>query len=148
VSEVERFLDDMFDRLAGTGGPGRRALAEAEDHLRAAVADAIAAGLPAEQAELHAVARFGPPRLIARQLRWASAGGPASRALYSAWLLAGVAVAGLGAAYLAVAARTVASQWGHPDCRVYLAQGCGYGFRLRAISPQQARSSWSVRSDS
>jgi len=51
VSEVERYLDGMFDRLAGTGGAGRRALAEAEDHLRAAVADARAAGLPAGEAE-------------------------------------------------------------------------------------------------
>ena len=32
---VDRYLDALFDRLAGTGAAGRRALAEAEDHLPA-----------------------------------------------------------------------------------------------------------------
>jgi hypothetical protein len=41
-----------------------------------------------------------------------------------------MAVAGLGVSYLAAAARTVASHWGHPDCRVFLAQDCGYGFAV------------------
>jgi hypothetical protein len=43
---VDRYLDDLFDALAGTGGAGRRALAEAEDHLRAATADRMADGVP------------------------------------------------------------------------------------------------------
>jgi hypothetical protein len=37
TDETDRYLDEMFDRLAGTGGAGRRALVEAEDHLRAAL---------------------------------------------------------------------------------------------------------------
>lgn len=41
-----------------------------------------------------------------------------------------MAVAGLGVSYLAAAARTVAAQWGHPDCRVFLAQDSGYGFAV------------------
>jgi hypothetical protein len=46
VSEIERYLDELFDRLAGQV-PRAGALAEAEDHLRAAAADAVAGGLPA-----------------------------------------------------------------------------------------------------
>lgn len=34
MSEIERYLDEFFDRLAGQGAAGRRALAEAEDHLQ------------------------------------------------------------------------------------------------------------------
>lgn len=128
MSEVERYLDDMFDRLVGTGAAGRRALAETEDHLRAAAADCMARGLQARQAEHEAITRFGPPGSIARQLRRARHGGPLNRALSSAWLLAGLALTGLGALYLAAAVRTVASQWGHPDCRHFLAEDCAFGF--------------------
>jgi hypothetical protein len=42
MSEVDRYLDEMFDRLAGTGSAGRRALAETEDHLRASAAAGMA----------------------------------------------------------------------------------------------------------
>jgi hypothetical protein len=51
---------------------GRRAPAEAEDHLRAAAADAVASGLPADQAEHDAVTRFGAPAMMARKMRSAS----------------------------------------------------------------------------
>ena len=44
---VEKYLDEMFDRLAGTGPAGRRMLAEAESHLLAAVDDGRARGLDA-----------------------------------------------------------------------------------------------------
>jgi len=71
---VERSLDELFDRLAGTGAAGRRSLAEAEDHLRTATAAAVAAGEPAEQAERGAVARFGSPASIAAQLKVAFRG--------------------------------------------------------------------------
>lgn len=105
MSEIERYLDELFDRLAGTGSVGRRALAEAEDHLHAAAADAMARGLPANQAELDAVARFGSPAVVARTMRSAFGGGRVSRALSAGWLLAGLAAAGLGVAYLAASGR-------------------------------------------
>ena len=41
MSEIERYLDELFDQLAGTGAAGRRALMEAEYHLRAVGADAL-----------------------------------------------------------------------------------------------------------
>ena len=42
MSEIEWYLDELFDQLAGTGAAGRRALMEAEYHLRAVGADAMA----------------------------------------------------------------------------------------------------------
>jgi hypothetical protein len=121
VSEIEWYLDELFDQLAGTGAAGRRALMEAEYHLRATAADAVARGLPEDQAEHEAVSRFGPPALVARKLRSAQGAGRLNRAVSAAWLLAGLAGCGLGAAYLVAAWwRT----WQTPDCTVALAYGC------------------------
>ena len=118
MSEIEQYLDELFDKLAGTGAAGRRALTEAEYHLRAVAVGAMARGLPEDQAEHEAVSRFGPPALVARKLRSA---GRLNRAVSTAWLLAGLAACGLGAAYLAAA-------WWHtwqtPNCYVALAYGC------------------------
>lgn len=100
MSEIERYLDELFDQLAGTGAAGRRALLEAEYHLRAVAADAITRGLSQDQAEHEAVGRFGPPALVARTLRSA---GRLNRGVSMAWLLAGLAACGFGVAYLVVA---------------------------------------------
>lgn len=100
MSEVDRYLDEMFDRLAGTGAAGRRALTETEDHLRAAASDGTAQGLSAAQAEQQAVARFGPPARIAAQLRRAHRGARLSSAFSGVWLLAGLALVALGISYL------------------------------------------------
>ena len=121
MSEIEWYLDELFDQLAGTGAAGRRALKEAEYHLRATAADAMTRGLPEDQAEHEAVSRFGPPALVARKLRSAQGAGRLNRAVSTAWLLTGLAACGLGAAYLAAA-------WWHtwqiPDCTVALSYGC------------------------
>jgi hypothetical protein len=66
---AERYLDTLFDGLAGTGNAGRRSLAEAEDHLRAASAAAVGTGLDREAAERQAVQRFGAAGSIAAQLQ-------------------------------------------------------------------------------
>jgi hypothetical protein len=123
VSEIERYLDELFDRLAGTGATGRRALAEAEDHLRASAAGATARGLPADQAERVAVARFGAPAVVARKLRSALGGGGVSWALSAGWLLAGLAACGLGVACLAASARL---GWQSPArfCTAFLTPSC------------------------
>lgn len=123
MSEIERYLDELFDRLAGQGATGRRVLAEAEDHLRAAAADAMARGLPADRCELDAVARFGSPAVMARKLRSAAGGGRISRAVSLAWLLAGLAAGGLGLADLAAAGRL---GWYSPAylCTNFLSQSC------------------------
>jgi hypothetical protein len=121
VSEIEWYLDEMFDQLAGTGAAGRRALTEAEYHLRAAAADAMARGLPEDQAEREAVSRFGQPALVARKLRSAQGTGPLGRAVSTGSLLAGLAGCGLGGAYLVAACW---HSWQVPDCAVALSYGC------------------------
>ena len=65
---IDRYLDEMFDQLAGTGADGRRLLAEAGEHLTEAAADARARGLDAEAAEREAVERFGPAATVTRRL--------------------------------------------------------------------------------
>ncbi|MEV4510825.1 permease prefix domain 1-containing protein [Dactylosporangium sp. NPDC049525] len=96
---VEEYLDEMFDRLAGTGAPGRRILAEAETHLLAATEDGIARGLDPMAAEREAVARFGAATDIARQVvRPAPAGLRAAlrRLTVGAWAVIGAALAWYG----------------------------------------------------
>jgi hypothetical protein len=89
----DELLDKLFDRLAGTGGTGRRALAEAEDHLEDAVADARTQGLDPTAAEALAVARFGSPDEVAAAVRGAHRPGLAMLrpVLLGLWL-AGVVV--------------------------------------------------------
>lgn len=101
MSEVERYLDEMFDRLAGTGAAGRRALAETEDHLRAAMAAGLAEGLPEPQAEHEAVVRFGSAARIAGQVRRVHRPGPVRAAVSAAWLVVGVGLSWLGLMFLA-----------------------------------------------
>lgn len=95
---IDHYLDQLFDSLAGTGRAGRRALAEAEDHLRSAVADLIAEGVPDEQAQRTAVARFGDARRIAGGLRVAHGGiGALLRPVFSGgWLLAAIGLVAIG----------------------------------------------------
>lgn len=121
MSEIEWYLDELFDQLAGTGAAGRRALIEAEYHLRAAATDAMAAGLPQDEAEHEAISRFGPPALVARKLRSAQGPRRSNRAVSMAWLLAGLAGCGLGVAYLLTAWWQT---WQVPTCAVALSYGC------------------------
>lgn len=101
MSEVERYLDEMFNRLAGTGARGRRVLAETEDHLRAAVAAGLAEGLPERQAEHGAVVRFGSAARVAGQVRRVHRPGPVRSAVSAAWLVVGVGLSWLGMMFLA-----------------------------------------------
>lgn len=103
TSEVDRYLDTLFDGLAGTGSAGRRALAEIDDHLRAAVADGTTRGMTESDAEHEAVARFGHPNDIARDLRRAHRLPLLPALLSSAWLLAGLALAAGAVAFLGTA---------------------------------------------
>jgi hypothetical protein len=66
---VDRLLDNLFDELAGSGAAGRRTLAEAEDHLRTAVAEGVGRGLPQDEAEADAVRRFGDPHAFAAGIK-------------------------------------------------------------------------------
>jgi hypothetical protein len=94
---VEDYLDALFDRLAGTGAAGRRALAEVEDHLRAATEDRTALGLGRLDAERLAVESFGPVERIAADLRATHRPYAWLRpALAAAWLAGGLGLLAVG----------------------------------------------------
>jgi hypothetical protein len=95
---VDRFLDDLFDSLAGTGAAGRRALAEAEDHLRTATAEGRAGGLSQAEAEAEAVRRFGAAGQIGGDLRRTHLGFAAvARPVFvGAWLIGGIGLVAIG----------------------------------------------------
>ncbi len=95
---IDEFLDRAFDELGGTGRQGRRALAEAEDHLREGAAAGVRRGLTPEQAEADAVARFGDPGRFAQQVVRADAPAPWAPALTGLWALGGVLAVAVGVA--------------------------------------------------
>ena len=86
---VERYLDRLFDLMAGTGATGRRALAEAEDHLRQAVDAGIATGMTQDESESEAVRKFGSPEQLMRGLVPANSLNLALRRLLSSAALLG-----------------------------------------------------------
>jgi hypothetical protein len=98
---VDRYLDDLFDRLAGTGAAGRRTLAEAEDHLRAAADQGEALGLSRSDAERRAVAAFGAADRVAAQLRAVHRPDAWLRPAFAgAWLAGALGLLGIGASGL------------------------------------------------
>jgi hypothetical protein len=63
---VEEYLDQLYTRLRCAPRDARRILAEAEDHLREAVTDGLAAGLTQAEAGEQAVSSFGSVRAVVR----------------------------------------------------------------------------------
>jgi hypothetical protein len=98
MTSVDNYLDDLFERLAGTGPDGRRLLAEAEQHLADAVADGRERGLDAEAAEREAVQRFGAATDVARGLPATSGTLRVSlrRLVVGIWAFTGIGVAWYG----------------------------------------------------
>ncbi len=64
---IDRYLDQLLGYLRGPAHDVRRILAEAEEHLRDAAAEALAAGATEEEAQRQAIARFGDARTVARR---------------------------------------------------------------------------------
>ncbi|HKX17808.1 MAG TPA: permease prefix domain 1-containing protein [bacterium] len=91
---VDRYLDRLFDLLAGTGSRGRRALTEAEAHLSESVEALTRQGRSPEDAAREAIARFGPPESVARAV--ITGGVPfwtvARQVAATVWLLGAVAL--------------------------------------------------------
>lgn len=86
MSQIDRYLDSLFDQLTGTGEHGRRLLLETEDHSRAAASDAAQRGLSPVAVEAEAIKRFGSLEVIAASLDcrssiagWAARFGKAAR---------------------------------------------------------------------
>ena len=123
MSDIDRYLDELFDRLAGQGATGRRMLEEATDHLRMAVAEKIEAGLPADHAEREAVAQFGETGHIAGLLNRVHDRTRLATAASGATLIAGWALLMLSGTYLATAAGLAV--WGHSAPIMYQTAAIG-----------------------
>jgi hypothetical protein len=97
---VEAYLDDLVRAMAGRRPRDLRAvLAEAEAHLYDDVEAAVARGVPREQAELEAVARFGPAADIAaaeRARRVPTTWATVAQLVRSAVLLGGLGAVAVG----------------------------------------------------
>src|SRR6185369_8784940 len=136
---VERYLDDLFNRLAGTGMAGRRAIAEAEDHLRESVAARMAAGATADDAERAAVAAFGSAESVSAALR--AAHRPIAAlfrpAFVASWWIAIAASLAIGASGVAlwISGRVLGSFWAAGDRHPVSAARCAQYLRLEPSSP-------------
>jgi hypothetical protein len=64
---IEAYLDRLLTHLRGSAHDVRRILSEAEEHLRDATAELVAAGASEEEAQRRAIERFGDPRTVARR---------------------------------------------------------------------------------
>jgi hypothetical protein len=97
---IDRYLDQLLGCLRGPARDVRRILAEAEEHLRDATAEALAAGATEEEAQRQAIARFGDARTVAR--RFSSRLGPVplramvTELLRAATVLGAVAMVAVG----------------------------------------------------
>jgi hypothetical protein len=61
---IEDYLDRLLVSLSGSPRQVRHTLAEVEAHLRDAVAEGVAAGLPEETAQVQALERIGPVHAV------------------------------------------------------------------------------------
>ena len=97
---VEEYLDLLYTRLRTSPRRARRVLAEAEDHLREAVADGLSAGMTEREAQDAAISSFGSVRAVVRahdaRLRRFPALAVLGDLAMSAWTLAGVGLLAIG----------------------------------------------------
>jgi hypothetical protein len=107
---IAAYVTDLSRRL--TSGiartfPDRAAqiCAEAEDHLRTAAADLVAAGTAEQEAQLTAIAAFGEARTVARAHR------PAAASVIAATALAAVSLAGAYALLAVIASGALLLRW-------------------------------------
>jgi len=104
---IDSYLDDLFDRLGGTGRAGRRLLLESEDHLRTAASEAMARGSTREEAESLAVESFGSVHEIVKDLRPPiTAARLAMTAISAVWVSIGALAMVAGVSYLTFFAGT------------------------------------------
>jgi HAAS domain-containing protein len=101
---IEGYLDQLLGHLRGSAHDVRRILAEAEEHLRDAAAELVAAGASDEEAQRRAIERFGRPRTVARRFSARLAPVPpaavAAELARAALPLGGVALVAIGASGL------------------------------------------------
>jgi vacuolar-type H+-ATPase subunit H len=101
---VENYLDQLYARLRCAPRDARRILAEAEDHLREAVTDGLAAGLARTEAEEQAVSSFGSVRAVVRahdaRLRRLPTAAVLRDVILTTWRLGAIGLVAVGASGL------------------------------------------------
>jgi hypothetical protein len=109
---IEEYLDLLHTRLRTSPRQARRVLAEAEDHLREAVADGLSAGMSEREAQEAAISSFGSVRAVVRahdaRLRRFPALAVLGDLVMSAWMLAGIGLLAIGVSGLVAEAMNAA----------------------------------------
>jgi hypothetical protein len=137
---VEDYLDRLLVTLNGSPRQVRQTLAEVEAHLRDAVAEGIAAGLPEADAEAAAVQRIGPVHAVTgvAAVFTRPAAALARRVVLTAALVGGIGLVAVGIsgliAWLLVAVRGdqfLTAPWGPgsytaADCARWIAGDPGH----------------------
>jgi hypothetical protein len=100
---IEEYLDRLLVSLAGSPRQIRHTLAEVEAHLRDAVAEGIAAGLPEQAAQAQALERIGPLPTAGRSpvIRALPPAALARRLVLTAALIGSAGLIAIGGASLA-----------------------------------------------
>jgi hypothetical protein len=101
---IGAYLDQLMAQLRGSAADVRRILAEAEEHLRDASAERVAAGAGEAEAQRAAIAAFGDARTVARRFAAGVAPVPAAEVvaqlLRTALVLGAVGLVAIGASGL------------------------------------------------
>jgi hypothetical protein len=104
---IEDYLDQLYVRLRIRPRRARRILAEAEDHLREAAAQGMAAGLTVREAQQEAISAFGSVRAVVRahdsRLQRFPAVAVARDLVLAAWMLGTFGLLAVGASGLVAA---------------------------------------------
>ena len=104
---IEEYLDLLYVRLRIRPRRARRVLAEAEDHLREAAAQGMAAGLTEREAQEAAISSFGSVRAVVRahdaRLQRFPAVAVLRDLVLAAWMLGTFGLLAVGASGLVVA---------------------------------------------
>jgi len=64
---VDGYLDELVEKMQGSGHDVRRTVSEVEDHLHESVDEGLSQGLTLEAAQHRAIERFGSPGIVARR---------------------------------------------------------------------------------
>ena len=131
---VEEYLDRLYVALRTRPREARQVLAEAEDHLREAVAEGLAAGLTEREAQEHAVSSFGSVRAVVRahdaRLRRLPSLAVLRDVVMTAWRLGAVGLVAVGASGIIAAAMNLllgrGFVGGSPGAVSYPAASCRY----------------------
>ena len=145
-SPIEPYLDDLLAHLRGSARDVRRALSEAEAHLRDRTEALVAEGYSEEDAGSHAIAAFGDVRTIAAGFNGSM--GPARRQallvslLSAGWRLTGIGLTAIGlsgaVAWVAMQTTSARTIFADPPGTHYSAGTCSYWLHLHP-TPATAR---------